>query len=160
LQIERLRAYRDNRLYPTNHRIFGRVPVFVDGDGVFCAVGYLMGNSGWNRTVLRVAESDNHVRIESLTSGPVFGWVLTSGLLLEEAALIQPEYSSLEDPNDSRRWEENDRLWQHFAMVELMLVADTERSLDEAVERLRRAAPPGITPQQVASGEPPEPGRD
>jgi hypothetical protein len=48
--------------------------------------------SGWSAAVASIIASDNFVYVPDVDRGPIADWILTSGLTLEEAALIQPAY--------------------------------------------------------------------
>ena len=93
VQLRRLAAYRNRGLFPHNEgQTFRAVPIFVDLHDTACAVGHLMRMSGWQSDVASIQSSNNLVYVPDATTGPVAEWVLTSGLTLEEAALIQPAY--------------------------------------------------------------------
>ena len=147
-QIERLAAYRKAREFPSNHIALGRIPIFVDTSGAHCAVAYLMRESGHGDLVETIARTNNFVRIEEVTSGPLIDWILLSGLTREEAALIQPGYSwaSLEG---GARETELSRLESHFIQVEALLVRTTEDSLALALERVQPMIAAGKTPADV-----------
>lgn len=92
LQIVRLLQYRNGGRFPQNRVSVTSVPVFVDDQGTACAVGHLMRRSGWKREVASIVASNNNVYVPDVSEGPLLRWVMTSGLLLEEAAMIQPTY--------------------------------------------------------------------
>jgi hypothetical protein len=162
LQIERLDEYRHAAAFPTNHRVLGELPVFIDEYEVPCAVAYLMQKSGWRKVVEDVAANDNNVYIERIRSGPILDWIRTSGLTQEEAALIQPKYGFLEPPavdppSHEKRLEERRRLNDHFFNVLSNILWDAESSLDVATERLLGDVPAWATPERVAAGLGPPP---
>lgn len=91
----RLRAYRDAGQFPINRDFPGRfVPYFRDQQtGVLCAVGFLLATTGEHDLIDEIVANDNHVRVPALASHVEFGrWLDEHGLLLEEAARIQPTY--------------------------------------------------------------------
>jgi hypothetical protein len=93
LQLQRLAAYRDRGIFPLNEgQSANAVPIFVDRHGTACAVGHLMRCAGWNDAVDSIAKSNNLVYVPDAPHSAIAAWVLTSGLTLEEAALIQPGY--------------------------------------------------------------------
>jgi hypothetical protein len=93
LQIRRLADYRDRGRFPLNEGQSPRsIPIFVDNHDTACAVGHLMHLSGSASDVASIQNSSNNVYIWDISDGPLARWVLTSGLTMEEAALIQPEY--------------------------------------------------------------------
>jgi hypothetical protein len=93
-QRERLRAYADVGRFPQTPDLGGAAtPIFVDAHDTACAVGHLMRVSGNEPAVARIAQLDNFVYVQDATVSPVADWVLTSGLTIEEAAVVQPTYT-------------------------------------------------------------------
>jgi hypothetical protein len=93
LQLRRLVYYRDRAMFPQNEgQANHAVPIFVDAHDTACAVGQLMRWSGWSDYVAAIQHTNNLVYVPDATRSAVAEWVLTSGLTLEEAALIQPAY--------------------------------------------------------------------
>jgi hypothetical protein len=94
-QIVRLIAYRNRGLFPQNDgQSKMPTPIFVDNHDIACAVGHLMRISGRERDVAEIQHHSNLVYVPEVTAGPVVAWMLTSGITLEEAALIQPAYGT------------------------------------------------------------------
>jgi hypothetical protein len=94
IQLQRLAAYGDRGLFPQNEGYANRaVPIFVDRHNTACAVGQLMRWSGWARSVAEIQRANNLVYVPEAQQSAVASWILTSGLTLEEAALIQPGYT-------------------------------------------------------------------
>ena len=136
-QIARLARYRKAGRFPTNHRVLGSIPVFVDEHGVPCAVGHLMAASGQTALMKAVAAADNHVYIEKIMDGPALDWILRSGLTQDECAMIQPSYSwQHRCPPLLRPVVPQDRLVAHFIRVEERLLEESSASLDAALARL------------------------
>lgn len=93
VQLHRLAAYRDRGVFPLNEGQSARAaPIFVDRHGTDCAVGHLMRCAGWPDEVDSIARSNNLVYVPDAIHSAISAWVLTSGLTLEEAALVQPGY--------------------------------------------------------------------
>ena len=93
LNIQRLRRYQIHGQFPQNEHVANRaVPIFVDNHDTACAVGHLMRESGWGLAVAAIQAANNFVYVTDVESGPLIDWVLVSGLIQEEAALIQPGY--------------------------------------------------------------------
>ena len=134
-QMTRLADYRKAKRFPRSHLVHGTIPVFVDDADTACAVGYLMREDGERDAVTAIQRDSNHIRVADVTSGPVHDWIATSGLIQEEAALIQPGYprAMLEK---WRKHQEERRLARHFFHVAKQLQEQREQSLDIAVERL------------------------
>lgn len=138
-QIEGLRLYAAAGRFPKNHRVLGEVPVFVDPDGARCAVAWLMDWDGQGDAVQAIARADNHVYVEDVIDGPLAEWVLGSGLLLEEAAMIQPGYPLWTRGSvlygEAVRPLEVARLRAHFEWVIGELTRLEAAALETAVER-------------------------
>ncbi len=114
--------------------------------------------AGIGKDIRALAAENNQIRIGDLKEGPLWDWILTSGLTLEECALIQPNYSYLccndclpgseqagpygvshgMPTSESIATAEADRvrIRQHLLAVIQKLGEDTERSLDLAFLRL------------------------
>lgn len=128
------------------------MPIFVDTDGATCAVAHLMRLDGHGHAVKAIARTDNHIYVEDVADGPVVDWVRLSGLLIEEAALIQPAYTrwrppglTIEEPKLERHTIEDARLRAHFATVVEQLerhrAAAVEVALDRAWPHIAGRAP-------------------
>jgi hypothetical protein len=155
-----LRDYIAAGRFPRNRDNHNTTPVFVDEYGVRCAVAEMIHDGGHYTLVSRVRQTNNRVKIMDITDGPVRDWILTSGLTQEECALIQPSYpcdppltkaeAEAERQRMARELEalrlwllaEVDRLRQHLSGVLRKLEADTDASLDLALERLLKACSP------------------
>ncbi len=75
-----------------NHSPNRRIPVFVDDEGIPCAVASLMLQSGDRTLVEAVSRVHNHARIRDVEAGPLLAWLEREGLTKAEAARIQPSY--------------------------------------------------------------------
>jgi hypothetical protein len=92
-QIVVLQAYSRRGRFPLNPEAgAGATPIFVDAHDTACAVGHLMRMDSRVDDVAQIAALDNFVYVPDVRDGPVAEWVSTSGLTIEEAALIQPAY--------------------------------------------------------------------
>jgi hypothetical protein len=80
--------------FPRNEgQLARRTPIFVDRHDTRCAMAHLIENSGGAAIVARVAATRNLEYIPTLASDTELQlWLAGSGLTLDEAALIQPEY--------------------------------------------------------------------
>jgi hypothetical protein len=151
-QIERVRAYRRAGKFPRNTLVENRrVPIFVDDQGTPCAVANLMIQDGRENDVLAIARANNLVRVMEIHDGPFVDWVLHSGLLQEEAALIQPSYewegrpvpqpperAPVPAPTLMVGLERDEilRIKAHLGSVVEQLLARTDESLESALDRL------------------------
>jgi len=91
--LDRLRDYWTAGVFPRNtvmsHR---RTPVFIDEAGRICAVGYLFEQDMGREAAERINARYRTATIFEIDD-PVLGkWLATSGLTLEEGAMIQPGY--------------------------------------------------------------------
>jgi len=99
-QRARLLGYLDEYIAagvtPNNFEVPWRSPVFVDGLGHFCAVGYLIEPSSGHALVDRIATPHLTDFMEDIADAmpAVAAWVADSGLSLDELASIQPGYSA------------------------------------------------------------------
>lgn len=95
--LQKLDAYADRGVFPQNHVLPYRNPVFLDPQGTACAVGQLMvesGNSalaediraGLNLGYLHDILADEHF------AAPVSQWAADHGFTADELAWIQPGY--------------------------------------------------------------------
>lgn len=152
LQISRLHKYVQNGVFPQNTDFPGHlVPYFVDKRGTACAVGQLILLDGQTELAREIAATDNHLRLENVTHGPIVAWILDSGLTQSECALIQPAYATIEDYRGGREWKtEQTRLQNHFARVEETLQVQSQRSLGEALIAKLAASPDGVASNVVA----------
>lgn len=99
VQLQRLAAYRDRGLFPLNEGVSTHpVPIFVDEHDTACAVGHLMRLSEWQADVTNIESTNNQVYVPDAPRSSVAVWVLTSGLTLEEAAIVQPGYGTPHTP--------------------------------------------------------------
>lgn len=91
--LDTLREYHRRGDFPTNEAVPERCPQFVGGNGVPCAIAALLLADSEDELVATVAATDNSVRIENLTDGPILDWLAENGFTQAEAARIQPGYT-------------------------------------------------------------------
>jgi hypothetical protein len=100
--VSRLRAYRDQGVFPHNHDFRSeRRPYFVDDHGVLCAMAHLISESGRDDIVRLVERTRNNGTVFELAADPVVGpvlaaWLDEAGLTVAEAQRIQPAYDFYE----------------------------------------------------------------
>src|SRR5262249_26034069 len=96
--LDRLHEYWVKGVFPHNDSFVGRrVPFFIDAEGRACAVAYLPLESGGTEAAHDVAAGMNNARVHDMTSPALAQWLARSGLTLEEAARIQPDYCACPD---------------------------------------------------------------
>jgi hypothetical protein len=86
--IERLHAYRMAEVFPTDASGMP-LGVFRDANGVRCPMSELVFQSGRSDLVDAVVKLDNRIQFADITGGPLYDWLLQSGLTQEEAIQIQ-----------------------------------------------------------------------
>lgn len=93
-----LHDYRMAGVFPkaANGRMLS---VFVDDNGVRCPMAELVHASGRDDLVDAVHRENNTVRLASVHSGPLFDWMLASGLTQEEIAMVQGAMNIYEGNN-------------------------------------------------------------
>lgn len=87
-----LSEYWKRRDCPRNYYLPYRNPVFIDHEGRYCAVGYLMLKSGKQEFCEAVQKNSNFIKIREIKSKEFEQWQSESGLSLDELAWIQPYY--------------------------------------------------------------------
>ncbi len=96
--LDRLQAYRLAGEFPRNSDHPGeRVPYFIDDDGVVCAVGHLVVESGFVVVAEEIHATENNTRLLDMTHSELPAWIAVSGLTAEECARIQPIYCNCGD---------------------------------------------------------------
>jgi hypothetical protein len=159
--LARLHEYALAGKFPKNEDFPDRREAyFIDRHGTACAVASLMIRSGREPEARTIAAVDNHVRVMSVTTGPLIDWIAESGLLREECALIQPTYEwKRYEPypraliaavkasagaglpgGDADAERERTRIREHLLAVEAKLRADTWEAIRVAAWRGRRGA--------------------
>jgi hypothetical protein len=158
-QLARLHAYAQAGVFPRNERSPGYVHMFRDDGGRLCAVANLVHADGRDDLVDDVAAHHNDLQIAHVHDGPLYDWLLASGLSQEELARIQvplpprmrPKPLAVAAGKPTRaagpaaivRSEDDVRteIQGKLAEVEADLRAGSERSLDLALARWVDARP-------------------
>ncbi len=89
-----LSEYREAGNFPINYHCSNRIPVFIDENNTYCAVGYLLKQTGYDDVSKCIAETDNYVWVKDITHPALPIWQNESGFTLEELKLIQGAYDS------------------------------------------------------------------
>ncbi|MGB3527584.1 MAG: T9SS type A sorting domain-containing protein [Flavobacteriales bacterium] len=84
--------YADRGLFPQNHVLPYRNPVFIDPYGTACAVGQLMIESGHRDLAESVSEEMNLAYVHDMKRPDVLQWAVEEGFTEDELAWIQPGY--------------------------------------------------------------------
>lgn len=90
-----LADYDRTGCFPRNEgQLARRTPIFIDRHETRCAMAYLIERSGGASLVARIAATRDLAYIRELANDAELSqWLAGSGLTLDEAALIQPEYN-------------------------------------------------------------------
>lgn len=78
--------------FPKNRRHINRQPYFIDDDGTYCAVGYLMKMTGADEVAKKINQTQNFLYLADIRTDGLMNWVANSGFTFDELALIQPSY--------------------------------------------------------------------
>ena len=144
------RAYQRAGVFPSNTYQPGKLNVWRDEGGHFCAAATIIRMSGQTELVERVAEQNNFIRLADVRQGPLMDWILTSGFTQEEIAAIQEPFMPVVRPTmpeqpdhrvaiDARlRKAEDARLLARYRQVDAMLARNQRASLELAVDRLMK----------------------
>ncbi len=91
--LDNLHTYWKVGQFPVNTSVPNkRQPVFIDEYGTYCAVGWLMAQSGNAELANKINSANPYVLVEELNSDEAKNWLQQSGLSQTEASLIQPSY--------------------------------------------------------------------
>ena len=100
-------------------------PTFVDERGEICAVGALFASERGYPAAVRVAEQYKYAFIVELADPELLAWQKTSGLSLDELAVIQPSYDH--GPSVS------DRMWLPWGLADRSQFGAIRLSLSQEV---------------------------
>lgn len=136
--ISWLHDYRVAGIYPSDGT--RPISVFVDDRGVRCPMAEMIHMSGRDDLVEAVHRENNALRLADVHSGPLFDWMLASGLTQEEAILVQgamnvePVQWIIESPSASQLAIAT--VTGKLEMAEAALRSATATSLAVATQRL------------------------
>jgi hypothetical protein len=147
--LDAFRVYQKAGVFPSNTYKPGKLNVWLDEDGHFCAAATIIKMSGQDDLVNKVAEQNNFIRLADVKQGPLMNWILTSGLTQDEIAAIQEPFMDVSDrpriePSQpilvdaQLRKAEDARLRAKYRSVDKRIVKNTSKSLDLATDRLMK----------------------
>ncbi|HEY0976729.1 MAG TPA: T9SS type A sorting domain-containing protein [Flavobacteriales bacterium] len=87
-----LERYADRGVFPQNHVLPYRNPVFIDPHGTACAVGQLMIESGHADLAQRIDDEMELAYVHDMHRADVDAWAVQHGFTEDELAWIQPGY--------------------------------------------------------------------
>jgi hypothetical protein len=143
------RAYQAKGVFPSNSFTSGKLNVWLDADGHFCAAATIIKMSGQDALVSKVAEQNNFIRLADVKQGPLMDWIMTSGFTQAEIAMIQePFMPVVREPaiapvapilvDNKLRKAEDARLRATYKKVDKQLVKAQRTSLDQATDLLMK----------------------
>jgi hypothetical protein len=86
--LQWLHEYTEAGVYPTDERGMP-MSVFRDARGVLCPMAALIARSGHADLVDAVARTNNRLRLADVHDGPLYDWMLSSGLTRDEIIMVQ-----------------------------------------------------------------------
>lgn len=95
--LDVLHSYTLAGKFPVNDEHMGRQPYFIDKFNTYCAVGYLMKESGGDDIAKDIERTQNSAYLKDIDHPRLMDWVKQSGLTIDELALIQPGYGGPQD---------------------------------------------------------------
>lgn len=118
-----------------------------DDNGHLCAAANIINRSGATALVDKIAQQSNFIKLGDVKGGPLMEWMMTSGFTQAEIAAIQKPYRPVTQRptvaphhtiavDQAMRARENARLLAVYRSVEKQLRANTDKSLDAAVDTL------------------------
>ncbi len=146
-----LHDYQVAGVYPTDALGMPR-SVFVDDKGVRCPMAELIWRSGHRDLVEAVAKENNQVRLVDVEEGPLWDWMVGSGLTVDEIAMVQGamEWSGnwQYEQTNTILAESRGQVRGRLEVAERALRDGTARSLEVASAKL----PNGRVPVATVSG--------
>ena len=89
--IAALERYEQSGMFPIDPKTSYPVSEFRDERGVRCPMAELIYQSGHADLVDAVVRTNNKLRLADVHSGPLYDWMLDSGLTVQEIAMVQGE---------------------------------------------------------------------
>ncbi len=98
IYLKKLKEYAERGVFPKNTNHKSSTPYFVDNEGVMCAVGSLVYQSGATGLVDLIHEKSNNKYLKELHEeyNEIENWADENGFTLDELAWIQPVYCPAE----------------------------------------------------------------
>lgn len=85
--------YADRGVFPQNHVLPYRNPIFIDPHGTACAVGQLMIESGYRDLAESISAEMDRAYVRDMQRADVLEWATQHGFTEDELAWIQPGYA-------------------------------------------------------------------
>jgi hypothetical protein len=92
--LEHLKEYISRGHFPINSKYDERRPCFIDENGTYCAVGYLIQQTAGAQLAEKINALFQYDYLMNMKLPELTSWVKASGFTLEELATIQPTYGT------------------------------------------------------------------
>lgn len=94
--LDILHKYWNNGIFPKNTFHRQRTPYFIDIYGTYCAVGYLIKETGFDKVAQKIHQENNYGYIKDLkiVYKEIDTWASEYGFTTDELAWIQPSYNN------------------------------------------------------------------
>lgn len=89
-----LSEYISEGRFPENREFSGRRPIFIDGNGTYCAVGYLIQQTAGARAAQAIDSRHHADYVLDMDADLLRPWAEANGFSIRELAMIQPTYGS------------------------------------------------------------------
>lgn len=95
--LDALHRYWQSGNFPINDVLPYRNPIFIDKYNNFCAVGYLVKESGFESVSRSIQQKQNFAYLREIQNEELNRWAQNCGLSMAELAWIQPAYPPVGD---------------------------------------------------------------
>lgn len=90
--LEILNRYWQEGNFPINDQYAYRTPIFIDPYNNFCAVGFLMKETGYEHISRMISSKTNLAYVREMNYPELGNWAIENGFSIDELAWIQPGY--------------------------------------------------------------------
>ncbi|MFA6150958.1 MAG: T9SS type A sorting domain-containing protein [Chitinophagaceae bacterium] len=90
--LDILHRYWQEGNFPVNEDYNFRTPIFIDRHNNFCAVGFLMKETGNEAVCRKIAAQTNLAYVKEMKYPELVAWASENGFTIDELAWIQPGY--------------------------------------------------------------------
>lgn len=90
--LDRLQEYWKAGHFPINEDYNYRTPIFIDNHDNFCAVGFLLKTTGYERVSRMIAANTKLAYVQEMAYPELNTWASDYGFSVDELAWIQPGY--------------------------------------------------------------------
>ncbi len=94
--LDHLHSYMLAGSFPQNEDYAYRTPIFIDKHDNFCAVGYLIKASGYEKISRMIQSKTNLAYVRQMKYPELLDWASEHGFTVDELAWIQPSYAPKE----------------------------------------------------------------